>query len=394
MKQYENGAWPNGLKDADILARFGNSAAFVAYTVGYPALLLALAGLGRILWRRDIKLLLIIAGPLLTLIYFMQTKAFFERNFSQALPVLFLLAGLGLKALVSLIRQSPGFRNGVAIALLIVAATMPALVTGKAITALDGGYQSRIDAEVAVLNDGGRVAVLYGWHLNAMDPTQNPFCGSYVLGTRVYRSTQIELGPLLSHGYTIAGSVPSLFGEYPISTLQTYLAPSMLFIAPPKSMSCTLELAPLALQSGEIPVRTPLKASDGWPDVSPLRAGKNDSWPWPRYSSLGGSDANTGTLTLGPFHVCSDFVVPYTIGTSGSDVSLQITRKRTGGDQVLYDGTPLFAPGQWQQITVHMPPGQCGDYTVSATDSGPGWQQWLGIGVPVILKGVTAGPNR
>ena len=134
-------------------------------------------------------------------------------------------------------------------------------------------------------------------------------------------------------------------------------------------------------------MHAPIVATDGWPSVAPLQRGQDDSWPWPRYSSWAGSDANTGTLTLGPFHVCSDFVVPYAIGASGTDVSLRITRRHAGEEEVLYDGIPLFAPGQWQQITVHTLPGQCGDYTISATDSGRGWQQWLGVGAPVILKG-------
>ena len=78
-------------------------------------------------------------------------------------------------------------------------------------------------------------------------------------------------------------------------------------------------------------------------------------------------------------------MVPYSIGASRRGVSLRITRGRGAAPQVLYDGIPLSAPDQWQQLTVHVPAGQCGDYTVTATDAGQGWQQWLGIGAPVAM---------
>lgn len=387
MKQYENGTWSNGLRDAEMLARFGNSAAFLAYTLGYPALLLALVGMARMLWRRDIRLLLILGGPLLTLLYFMQTKAFFERNFSQALPLLFLLTALGMKALLDLIRRSTLLRAGAAVVMLLGAAIAPALVTARAIDpALDGNYQKQIQAEAATLSDGGRVAIFFEWNLNDSATGKNPFCGNYLIGLREFHEKP------LPPGYTTAGSVQSVFGDYPISTLQTYLAPTMRFVAPPKPASCTLELGGLVPRPGEAPLKAPVSKSSDWPADSDLGPKQEaDSWPWPRYSSWGGSDSNTGTLTLGPFRACTDFVVPYAIGTARREVSLRITRGRAAAAQVLYDGIPLSAPDQWQQLTVHIPQGQCGDYTVTATDAGQGWQQWIGVGAPVAIGNPQAG---
>jgi hypothetical protein len=379
MKQYENGAWSNGLKDADMLARFANSTAYLVYTLGYPALLLALVGAARMLWRRDVRLLLILGGPLLTLLYFMQTRAFFERNFSQALPVLFLLGGLGIKALSDLIRKPALRRTGAAMVMLFGAAIAPALVTAKAIDpALDGRYQREVEAEATALSDGGRVPVFYGWHLNEVAETGRSFCGRYVIGLRDFREGTVP------QGYTVVAYMHSVFGDYPVSTLQTYLSQPMIFVAPSPSASCALELGALLPQPGEAPLKAPLSRSSDWP-TNPIPDTPTDSWPWPRYSSWGGSDKNTGTLTLGPFRACTDFVVPYAIGAARREVSLRITRGRAGAAQVLYDGIPLSAPDQWQQLTMHVPPGQCGDYTVTATDAGQGWQQWLGIGVPVVI---------
>jgi len=376
MKQYEHGAWLSG-HDPGMLARFGNSGAFLVYTLGYPALLLALAGLARVLWRRDIRLLLILGGPLLTLLYFMQTRAFYERNFSQALPLLFLLGGLGIKTLSDLIRQ-PALRTGAAGVMLLGAAIAPVLVTAKAIDpALDGRYQGEVEAEAAALSDGGRVPVFYGWHFNEIAEAGRPFCGRYVIGLRDFRDER------LPEGYNVVGYVHSVFGDYPVSTLQTYLSQPMIFLSPIESASCTLELTALIPQPGEAPLKAPLSKSTDWPADSALTP--DDSWPWPRYSSWAGSDKNTGTLSLGPFRACSDFVVPYSIGASRRGVSLRITRGRGAAPQVLYDGIPLSAPDQWQQLTVHVPAGQCGDYTVTATDAGQGWQQWLGIGAPVAM---------
>lgn len=379
MKQYEHGAWLNG-HDPGVLARFGNSGAYLAYTLGYPALLLALVGLVHTLWRRDVRLLLTLGGPLLTLLYFMQTRAFYERNFSQALPLLLLLVGIGIKALSDLIRKSPLLQSGAAAVMLLAAAIAPALVTAKAIDpALDGRYQSEVEAEAAALSDGGRVPVFYGWHFNEFVEAGRPFCGRYVIGLRDFRDER------LPQGYNVIGYVHSVFGDYPLSTLQTYLSQPMIFLSPIESKSCALELAALVPQPGETPLKAPLSRSSDWPADSALRTTPEDSWPWPRYSSWGGSDKNTGTLTLGPFRACTDFVVPYAIGAARRGVSLRITRGRAGAAQVLYDGIPLSAPDRWQQLTVHVPAGQCSDYSVTATDAGQGWQQWLGIGVPVVI---------
>jgi hypothetical protein len=379
MKQYEHGAWLNG-HDPGVLARFSNGAAYLVYTLGYPALLLALLGMARLLWRRDIRLLLIVGGPLLTLLYFMQTRAFYERNFSQALPLLFLLGGLGIKALSDLIRHPGLLRTGAAMVMLLGAAIAPALVTARAIDpALDGRYQDEIQAEATTLSDGGRVPIFYGWHFNESSPAHSPFCGRYLIGLRDFSEGR------LPKGYTIVGYVHSVFGDYPMSTLQTYLAPPMMFVAPPQPASCTLELTALIPQPGEAPLKASLDRSSDWPADPDLGPTQEDSWPWPRYSSWGGSDSNTGTLTLGPFRACTDFAVPYAVGAGRRDVSLRITRGRAGAVQVLYDGIPLSAPDQWQQLTVHVPPGQCGDYTVTATDTGQGWQQWIGVGVPVAI---------
>ena len=381
MKQYENGAWSNGLKDADVLARFGNSAAYLTYTVGYPALLLALAGVARMLWRRDVRLLLILGGPLLTLLYFMQTRAFFERNFSQALPLLFLLGGLGISTLSDLIHRSARLRIGAAVVMLLGAAIAPVLVTAKAVDpALDGRYQRKIEAEAASLSDGGRVPIFYEWHFNEIAQAGRPFCGRYLIGLRDFR------GSTLPPGYTIVGIVHSVFGDYPVSTLQTYLSQPMIFVAPPKSTSsCTVELGALLPQAGEAPLKAPVSRSGDWRAESDSKSASEDSWPWPRYSSWGDSDKNTGTLTLGPFRACTDFVVPYAIGAARREVSLRIIRGRAGGAQTLYEGIPLSAPDQWQQLTVHVPANQCADFTVTATDTGQGWQQWLGVGVPVAI---------
>lgn len=386
MKQYENVPGPNGLSTASMMARFANSFAYVTYTIGYPALLLALIGTIHTLWKRNTRLVLLIGAPLLSLLYFMQTKAFFERNFSQALPVLFLLAGLGLSVLVGFIRGPRLLRIGAAVVIFGIAAIEPVSVMSKAIDpVLDGRYQAQIAAEATALSDDGRVAMFEGWGVDRIGMREIPFCGNYMFSSRFYEQDHgLKVGSVLPNGYRVAGYIHSVFGDYPISTLQTYLAPSMIFVAPTQS-SCALELAPLIAQPGEKPLHAPLAMNGGWAAAAPLSQAPESSWPWPLYSSWGGSDSNTGTLTFGPFRACGGYVLPYTIGTSHSGVSLRIAAKGKSGSQVLYEGIPPFAPGRWQQVTVHAPPGQCSEYTITATDSGPGWAQWLGVGVPVSL---------
>ncbi len=390
IKQYSgvNEASGDFIHVTGLRERLAYSLPYVVYTVGYPALLLALVGLVRIAKRKDLQTALILGGPLLTLLYFIQTQVFFERNFSQALPVLFVLVGMGAQTVLIPLQETGWRRSLAAAAMLVLIGAAPVLVTAKIIDpVLDGGYQRQINAETQVLSQGGSVEVfkLNGsfTDLPAMDAQ---LCGSYIYTSRYFNNDN-QLENLQGLGYRVIGKVQSVFDDKSITTLQTYLAPTEIYMAPPKPASgdCRLSIAPLtAPQDGAIPVKMPLQLSGDWiPDPDRL-ADLAHPWSGALYASKQNGNAGTGTLVMGPFRACGDVVVPFISGMYQDGVSLRIDRHSPRGEERLFEGIP-GAPldGKWYQLTIHQAPHECGSYSITAVDAGKAYGDWLGVGTPV-----------
>ncbi len=389
--QYENGWWPNGLlPTSTLLERLGNGLTYLIYTVGYLALVLSCFGMARLIRTRDVRAALILAGPMLTLLYFIQTKAFFERNFSQALPVLFVLIGIGIHSCISHFRKRPGLRTAAATVLLAGCLVAPGTVIAKIFhPVLDLDYAKKIEMPTVITPEGTQALVLYGpVPLRRTLVVNGNYCGNYVYAIRYYGNTE-EMGHLLAKGFRVDGWVTSVFGDKQYSTLQTYLAPPILYLAPPapKSGHCDLEIGPLKMNPGATTIPAHLSMTGGWSlNGTPIRM-KAEDWPWPLYGSWSGSDSNTGILTIGPFRSCGEVAVPLVGGRGTSDLSLQIDRKMDGKEEGIVTTLPPFAYYKWEQLTIHNSEHRCATYTIKATDAGQTWESWLGVGAPVSLPG-------
>lgn len=352
---------------------------YYVYTVGYPSLLFALIGIYALVRGRKAAFMLALAGPVVTLLYFIQTALFMERNASQAVPILFVLAGLGCAEILRWLQRWRWVRFAGAALLTLLAVAAPLSVTATVIhPALDGGYQHEVDDEVARLSQGGEYPVIYiGREIGAGNAQ---LCGSYFLMTRSNPGSR-EYQTLLNMGYTEAGRVVSPLERG--SSLGTLLAPTTAFLAAPAPTrpDCRLILAPLDMHGSWAPLPARVVTSGGW-----TRGGARadaPGWSSPLYGSWSGSDANSGDITIGPFKACGSFMVPFTAGPARTRVGLRITAAGPKGNEVIYDGVPPANPGAWSQLEILNPPQSCGTFTVAGTDDGKGWGQWLGVGMPV-----------
>jgi hypothetical protein len=104
------------------------------------------------------------------------------------------------------------------------------------------------------------------------------------------------------------------------------------------------------------------------------------------YGSWNGSDANTGTIRLGPIRLEADrnLGLPIITGPDTRGLALKVKDAKTHA--VLYDATPLPVTPEWKVTRILIPPGARNDaIEIVATDSGNGWGQWFAIGLPVML---------
>ena len=387
FKQY-GGVWKSeAVQDSSILERLGYGTSYLIYTVGYPALVLAALGVVRLVKRKDVRNILIFTGPLLTLLYFMQTKAFFERNFSQALPMLFILTGMGIQFLAEMIKRSKRLRLATMTALLAVSVITSISVTAKAIDpALDGRYKTAMDAKAKALSQDGKLTVFYTWSTDQIQAANGTLCGSYIYETRDFDSGP-SMGELRASGYKVIGRLDSPFGDYPKSTLQSYLAASMVYVAPPdpSSGNCKVLLTQLKNDSDDKLIPAPVAMTGGW-SLDGTHAAKPKSWKWPIYGSWSGSDENAGNIRIGPFRACGNFAIPYTAGKNYSEMSVKIIEHTPDGGETLFKGIPPVNAPDWERIEIRQPDRQCASYTVLGEDNGTDQLEWMALGAPVSFK--------
>lgn len=379
--QYEGSVLNSGAEGfSDLLGRIEGNLEYFAYTIGYLALLLAACGAATLAFRRDIWRSVIFTAPLLLLLYFMRMRPLFERNFSQSLPALFVLAGLGVKATIDLIRVPARLRAAIAALLIGTAALMPALVTAKILhPSLDGAFQAEIDAKTKSIADDGRTAV---FETEFYDGT---FCGDYVYMLKQPGHERV-IGAMLGRGYHIVAQVESPFSGHTSYTLEPYYAPTTVYLAPPQTTdACEFSIEPLKEGAGMTPVSAHVVASGGWMPKGNAPGVPSEVWRWPLYDSrMGpGADRNTGALTIGPFRACGSLIVPYSMGPGHQDFSLKVSRRKGKQTTVIFDGILPGSRYQWQAMEVNAVKGQCADYTIEAEDKGSSWGQWLGVGLPV-----------
>ena len=188
-------------------------------------------------------------GPLFLLLYFLRIRPLFERNFSQSLPVLFVLAGLGIKAIVDQIRVPARLRAAIAALSIAATALMPALVTAKILhPSLDGAFQAEIDAKSKNIAGANQVAVFDTEFYDGAP------CGNYVYMLKQPGHEQV-IGSMLQQGFQIVSEVESPFSGHTSYTLEPSYAPTTVYLAPPQKATdaCEFSLEPLKRDAGMTP---------------------------------------------------------------------------------------------------------------------------------------------
>lgn len=147
--QYTTGHWPHSTPEFGVGERLLHGGHYLLATVGAGALLLAGVGamaLGRL---RPLSLFVLLATSAFYVIYFCTSAAFFERNFSHVLPILYALAAIGAYWLVATLAPSGPALRLVAAGLAFAAVAGPgAALSAKLFDiAVPGSYIDEIIGE-------------------------------------------------------------------------------------------------------------------------------------------------------------------------------------------------------------------------------------------------------
>jgi len=126
--QYAGHHWPYGLGPSVNLAeRMAHGGTFVLGTQGALVAGLALAGLALTLRERRWVVASLVALSMAYVVYFMSRPVFFERNFSHALPLVFISAAHGIDR-ISRLATKPRYQVAVQFALAVAALAPSALI--------------------------------------------------------------------------------------------------------------------------------------------------------------------------------------------------------------------------------------------------------------------------
>jgi|GEM_PF-1300390 len=398
LRQYSTAGWPNGLHDGGVGARFMHGLSYLAYTDGLLVLALAVIGFVMLLRAGRHGIVVAVTGPLLTLAYFLQTRAFFERNFSHALPVVFALSGVGLCLAVDWIvaraRRGPAASRALRIASACLGAGLAIYVPASLSkrlheTILDTTEEKRIDAAMDKVNEGGRVPVLFGYStLSDVPKMRGGLCGRVIYKLLEYGDAYSKsvIVDLAAQGYAVAGELRGPFDGAPISTLQTYHATNVLFLSSPPDdgPACRAELIAPISDAAYVEVDAQVTLSSSWTRDGYPPGMSVQGWKHPFYASWTGSDGNTGDMHIGPFEACGDVIVPFAVGPIRNGTELLIERTIDGRRETLTSGPP---PQTITWSAIRIPAGaSCATYSIEARDHGEGYGQWIGVGLPVELR--------
>jgi hypothetical protein len=365
----------------------------LTYAVGASAFLLACIGAARLAADRNFAALILILGVLLSALYFLQTRTFFERNLSHALPVLFVLSGMGVREVASRMARGSTATSLVAATLLGIALALPsAQITGKLadVSARLGRLQETRSFE-AKLSGEHFLLVDIDANFWRIDRFREWICGPVVFKLIDYgdRYMAAMLDSTVSSGrFELIKRLKGPFHGAPPSTLQTYHMADIVYLAVVEKphQPCRLRFEPMqrpaAAEALVAPVQLRGAAVEGGLPDGTLDA----QWIGPIYNTWAGSDQNVGEIYFGPFRACHDVVFPVIGGPRSEDNRLRVA-ERIGSDwRYIHDGVvPLFRQGA-SLVRLPVAPGECRSLWISAADQGTAWGQWVGIGEPVMIR--------
>lgn len=391
VAQYGNGhgRGPHGLPDGSLVERIGHGLSYLRYVVGLPTLAASGLGLAVLVRRRPIPEMLMIGAVLLTLVYFLQSRAFFERNLSHGLPVLFVMAGVGTSWLASRLSTRPGMQATATIAL-VAALALPAYsvtrkLAGPALS--KAGANDDLIARARLKREG--FILVGGERVRSKIPSllRSGTCGRFAFravdyGDRYFKSHLDRL--VRDHGVRVAARINGPFHDAPPSTLQTYHAADILYLTAIRDgRQCAYEFVGLPEANGNA-VETEVELRGAAARNAYHPGAKVDGWETPLYATWAGNDANTGRISLETRAHCTALLVPFIYGPKPQGIDIEITRIGEDGSELkLHSGVLPVRPSYWAALLLTPGSTHCSRYRFTLHDTGTGWGQWGGIGQPV-----------
>jgi 4-amino-4-deoxy-L-arabinose transferase-like glycosyltransferase len=383
LRQYGGGHLPHGLPQDGAALRLLFGLDYLRHTAGSALLLAVVVGALVLRRERGARTAWLVGGLALMLLYFLQTRAFFERNVSHVLPLLFALAGVGIAWLAERLSR-PALRAAALLAATLLLLWVPARVSHTLVReALPGALAREAAHYESTLHAEGKVVVEF--IPDQPDPPAAGLCGPVVLRevdwNHPYLRRQADR-VLAEHGYELLRHLPGPFTDLPASTLHSYHGADVRYHErrEPWPATCRVGLAPLPREATPLPA--PPARLAGHAAVGGSATPAPAHWPAPLYGTHAGSDAHTGAIHLDAIRACGDFLLPVIAGYSHRAVRFTVG-PAAPASAPWFDAAPPRVLGGWAALQLRHPGPGCADYAARGDDPSAGWSAWLGLGSPV-----------
>ena len=366
-------------------------------TLGPVCCLLFIGGVIALLWRKQYFPFTLIAIPTLFYLgYFSLQRTFFERNLSHVAPLVAIMCAAGLAWLSDLMPRRA--RAAVFAGVLLLSLIQPALVSGKLVF-----VALRVSPEERASKYEEALRKREGLPIQPINELIVPGHVNYLVGL-VNRSADAVIVPIRDYndGYTRrffhalqqrvrsrkVGYFPSLFPDFSPNTMLAYHSPNLLYIelTPPSAQHYAGQTFVTWQAVSEV-LRPPVK-KDSWVENGAHPAAAIPAERDVFYGSYtpGAGDGNRGSIEMGPIDVVRPIAlgIPLITGPDRKGLSVVIVDHETRRSVAELQPPPDLPV--WAIWKVEVTPSQSPSVDVIARDEGASWGEWLGIGLPLLLK--------
>jgi hypothetical protein len=376
--------WPvfSSFDPGDITYVFRNVPVYFAETLGIPVLLAFVVGIVATWKRRAFDCIFLLAVPVfLFYALFWFQSVFFERNFSHVVPLLLIMASIGVCSFTNLIRKVIGHGSWLnatlAFMLVVGLVIVPAIQTYRIDIYTLGGQNAK-DAqsyEARLLEKTPDAQVVYTGVFSSQ------FNSQIRLQDTVLKVADFNDGwtkhyvdrAVMELGFERIGEYRGPFNDVVPSTLQVFLAPNYIYLYAKATTGIT-----------RLPELT-WRATGGWTiGGTYVKTGPRIASKEYFYGSWSGSDENIGVLSSSPIRIESPAYLGMYVMT-GPNPTGQIVGIDTDGDgnpDIKYSGS---AVQRWDQWVVDLTPFIGKEIRIIAIDQGKDWGEWVGVSEPFII---------
>lgn len=394
VEQYKSTHWPHGVVDGSFFERLWYVVRYFISTSGIFVYLAFVSSLFFLFKEARFRLFGCALFLFFIYLYLARQPVFFERNFSNILPLLFTFSSYAIFRVINIIRRRYeltcdaisflGLTSICCFSLFFNSIETTYAIRFKALSGVSALQYKSLSAELSNKFETDIVSVGIR---NVYDKSIIPsVCRAYLLDFE-YPNDNYSISALtfftLKYGFELVGRLNSVFDYVPASTLHTYISPTHLFYyRDANAVACRdsgeLRTVRPSLLDHQLPTKL-IHRDATWSESGSFGQRQGPLGQGVYFGSWSGSDAGIGTIR---FSVDADHSKSLALPLLGGPVAnrqfLRVFDSRTMREIVSRRALGVYS--NW--VFLDLPLDGSKKIEVEVSDEGDGWGEWIAVGGP------------